>query len=106
MYLKCYVACHVHTNVAPHLSLPTHPSASPYYSHTIFSPTQSQYSPSVHAGGGGASVQRERPHRVAAADGDRHEEASADQEEAHVRAGGWRAAATVRQPLHASGDAE
>jgi hypothetical protein len=33
-----------------YLSLPNHPSASPY-SHAIFSPTQSQYSPSVHAGG-------------------------------------------------------
>ena len=33
----------------PHY-LPVHPSASPYQSHGFFSPTQSQYSPSVHAG--------------------------------------------------------
>ena len=33
----------------PHY-LPIHPSASPYQSHGFFSPTQSQYSPSVNAG--------------------------------------------------------
>ena len=39
-----------------YLPLTSHPSISPYHSHSIFSPTHSQYSPSVHAGGGPSSV--------------------------------------------------
>ena len=40
----------VHYNNSQPQYLPVHPSASPYQSHGFFSPTQSQYSPSINAG--------------------------------------------------------
>ena len=50
--------CPAYGNVPPsqYLTHPSYPPVSPYHSHAIFSPTQSQYSPSVHAGGGPSSI--------------------------------------------------